>query len=366
MRVLARLLERLLGPRFDLKRISAGRYPPEQLAAALRSPRGKVRIRAYMQLLECSSNAYAAVPALIDALADSRDEVRAYAIHVLGAVGDRRAVSVLSQILHDDRQDWGLRRWAAVSLGQMGQSGAVPLIESLSGSDAWLRVVAAKAIARMPLKTAESIDALIRAATDDHPAVRIEAVKGLWGLGVHPERREEVTGVLVEALNDPEHLVQKHALSALAFALGAHEVAMPVLLELLESGKPDLTGQAAFALAMAEAPAWQVVPKIIDALEAIEGAERIQLVQALGLYGVESEVAVPALVDLLGRRDYLLCHVVTETLARIGPGAREALPVLRELLDDEDFLSRGLDETSRSGYPVPLGEALQRAIDELE
>jgi HEAT repeat protein len=366
MQVFAKLLEQLLGPRFDPQRISEGRYAPEQLARALRSRRGTVRIRAYMQLLESSSKAHGAVPALIDALEDSRDDVRAYAIRVLGEVGDHRAVPVLSRIFRDDGRDLGLRRWAAVSLGQIGETGAVPLIESLSGGDSRLRVLAAKAIARMPLKTAESIDALIRAATDDHPAVRIEAVKGLWGLGVHPERREELTTALVEALNDPEHLVQKHALRALTFGLGAHEVAMPVLLELLELGKPDLTGQAAFALAMAEAPAWQVVPKIVDMLQVTEGVDQMQLVQALGLYGVESEIAVPTLVDLLRQKNYVLCHAVTETRTRIGPGAREALPVLRELVDDEDFLSRGLDETSRSGYPVPLGETLQKAIEALE
>jgi HEAT repeat protein len=285
MRVFAVLLEKLLGPRFDLERISAGRYAPEQLAKALRSRRGTVRIRAYMQLLESHSKVHAAVPALIDALEDSRDDVRAYAIHVLGAVGDHRAVPVLSRILHDEGQERGLRRWAARSLGQMGQSGAVSLIESLSGGDSWLRVLAAQTIARMPLKTAESIDALIRAATDDHPAVRIEAVTGLWILGAPPEKREEITTALVEALNDPEHLVQKNALSALSFAPGAHEAAIPIFLESLESGKPDLTGQSALALAMAEAPAWQVVPKIIDVLESIDGAERFMLVQALGIYG---------------------------------------------------------------------------------
>jgi HEAT repeat protein len=366
MRVLAMFFERILGPTFELERISAGHYAPEQLATALRNRRETVRIRAYMQLLESQSKIHAAVPALIDALEDSREDVRAYAIHVLGEVGDQRAVPVLSRILHDEGQERGLRRWAARSLGQMGQSGAVPLIESLAGVDSWLRILAAKAIARMPLKTAESIDALIRATTDDHPAVRIEAVRGLWMLGVPTEKRDEVTNALVEALNDPEHLVQKNALSALSLAPGAHEVAIPIFLEFLESGKPDLTGQSALALAIAEAPAWQVVPKIIDVLDVIEGAERIMLVQALGIYGVESELAVPALVHLIGRRDFVLCHVVTETLEKIGPAARESLPVLRELLDDEDFLSRGLDETSRSGYPVPLADILLKAIDSLE
>jgi HEAT repeat protein len=366
MRVFAKLLERLQKPRFDPQRISAGRYAPEQLGSALRNQRGSVRIRAYMQLLETSSKAHAAVPALIDALNDSRDDVRAYAIRVLGAIGDQRAVPILARILRDEGQDLGLRRWAAVSLGQMAPPGAIPLIESLSGDDSRLRVLAAKAVAGMPLKTADSIDALIRAAMDDHPAVRIEAVKGLWALGAPPEKREEVTAAVVEALNDPEHLVQKQALSSLSFALGAHEVAIPIFLELLASGKPDLTGQSALALAMAEVPAWQVVPKIIDVLDVIDGYERILLVQALGKYGVDAELAVPALVDLLGRRDYLLCHVVTETLEQIGPGAREALPALRGLFDDDEFLSRGLAESSRSGYPIVLKQALLKAIDELE
>jgi HEAT repeat protein len=71
---------------------------------------------------------------------------RYYAVHLLGELGDPRAVDVLVPLLVDDSRNYNVA-WA---LGKMGDSRATPpLVSALRDPDALVRVVAIQALAHL-------------------------------------------------------------------------------------------------------------------------------------------------------------------------------------------------------------------------
>lgn len=106
-----------------------------------------------------------AVPDLIACLEDKKIQVSL--VRALGEMKDRRAVSVLIEMLKQKPKDYyteksGARRDAAAALGKMGDKQAVPmLIEALKDKDDYVRWYAAVALGRISDKRA--VPALIKA-----------------------------------------------------------------------------------------------------------------------------------------------------------------------------------------------------------
>jgi HEAT repeat protein len=136
---------------------------------------GAARVIARLKVAEAGD-------ALIKAVNDSQAEVRYESIRALGAIGEQRAVTALTEQLAYYSKGEGA--WSALeALARIGSKTSVPLFrERLQDKDPYIRRAAIEGIARAG--DTESIDALERAAMSDEAAmVRLAAVFALQKLG---------------------------------------------------------------------------------------------------------------------------------------------------------------------------------------
>jgi HEAT repeat protein len=106
-----------------------------------------VRIAAAMSLGLLSAKS--AVPTLLTlAIKDTEQIVRKAAIHALGEIDDRRAISILGQLLLDKREDVSVRCSAAESLGYLQNPNSLDqLLTALNAAEPEVRYSAAFALA---------------------------------------------------------------------------------------------------------------------------------------------------------------------------------------------------------------------------
>lgn len=134
---------------------------------------------------------------------------RTNAAWALGALGNRRAVPLLSRSLADTEAN--VRKRSAWALGALDASEAVPaLVEALKDSDAGVREQAAWALGAIGDRRA--VDGLVAALGDSVAGVRKQAA---WALGAIGDSRA-VQG-LMKSLKDADAGVRKQS----AWALGA-------------------------------------------------------------------------------------------------------------------------------------------------
>ena len=150
-----------------------------------------------------------ALEPLMKALGGSAWIARSNAAWALGALGNGRAVPVLSRSLGDTESK--VRSTSAWALGALDASEAVPaLIEALKDSDAGVRQQVAWALGAIGDRRA--VDGLIAALSDTAPGVRKQAA---WALGSIGDKRA-VQG-LMKTLKDADAGVRKQS----AWALGS-------------------------------------------------------------------------------------------------------------------------------------------------
>jgi HEAT repeat protein len=146
---------------------------------------------------------------LTKALAAPAWIARTNAAWALGALGNRRAVPLLSRSLADTEAN--VRKRSAWALGALDASEAVPaLVEALKDTDAGVREQVAWALGAIGDR--RGVDGLVAALGDAVAGVRKQAA---WALGAIGDSRA-VQG-LMKALKDPDAGVRKQA----AWALGA-------------------------------------------------------------------------------------------------------------------------------------------------
>jgi len=134
---------------------------------------------------------------------------RENAIWALGALGNPKAVPVVSSALED--KEAAVRRRGAWALGALDASEAVTaLVGALSDEDAGVRRQAAWALGAIGNRA--GVDGLVKALTDASPEVREQAA---WALGAIGDAK--ATSSLAKALKDSDARVRRQA----AWALGA-------------------------------------------------------------------------------------------------------------------------------------------------
>jgi len=122
----------------------------------------------------------AAVPWLVEHLADADDDVRARTCHALGAIGDPETAEPLIRALGD--RAWPVRAMAAKALGRMGSDAALPwLRRALGDPEWWVRSNAARALLALGSR---GLDALEAALDDEDRFARHQAVLMLEEMGV--------------------------------------------------------------------------------------------------------------------------------------------------------------------------------------
>ncbi len=283
-----------------------------------------------------------AVEGLIRALKDEDPEIQKAAASVLGEMRDV-AVDPLMDALHDD--DRYVRMVAARNLGKIGNDRS---IEALIGAlhaerDAEVRSIMAEALGYMGKK--QAIEPLVLALRDRDETVQMAAARSLGYIG---DRR--AIKPLINALNDVDDRVRRAALEALQDPDG---LVQNHLMEALMHGDAELKMGVAEAL---DSLGWTPASETERVYYAI-ARERWAEVERIGPVAIETvstELENPS-------TDVRMSAV--KTIARIG-GAAAAAPLIRALADDHIAVRRRAEQAlTGMGTTVlqPLREALPAA-----
>ena len=285
-------------------------------------------------LREIGPAAKAAVPALAEKLKDPRPDIRLQAVLALGAMHEAAlpAVPQIAATLGDEHT-----RTAATFV--LGELGSVPadaektIWSNAKGHDPLLSTVSIWVLTRMHPEDTN----LRRAATehlmtrlkDQDAYVRVVAARALAAL---PPAPEITLPIWEKAMKDADATTVHHALDALA-ALGAP--AVPRLVDILEKHK-ELRVEVAYTLGqMGPAAAGAT-----DALAKLVADEDVNLateaILALGKIGPAAKGAVPALCEALQRGGEINTHAIIVTLGNIGPAAAVAKPMVLKAMQSED------------------------------
>ena len=248
------------------------------------------------------------MPALVDTLIDSSDDVRAASARALGKLDDERAVPALMGALGDS--DSSVRETSAHALGTIGDSRAAPR--------------------------------LIGSLKDPETGVRRAAVASLLKLDLDEHREEAVTG-LIQMMGDSGYTEEVDSLRAeAACVLGelGDRRAVPVLIEALGERYKDEVFRAA-TQALGDIGDREAVPALVRVLEKRLDRFSVDVVEALGRLG--DPRAGQALIDTLDRCGYdysrdipwVICSTA-EALGRLG--VVRAIPHLIAQLHRKGFL----------------------------
>ncbi len=195
-----------------------------------------------------------AFPFALDCLDDPGRAVRYSAAHMLGKLGDTRALDVLLTTLHDPEPD--VRRSAIDALGKLRDARAVDgLLTSLHDPATDVRSNAAYVLGN--LRDARAMDGLLASLHDPATDVRSNAAASLGNL----EDARAVDGLLL-ALRDPEEDVRREAAHSLGYLGEAR--AVEGLMVALRDPVSGVSFRAVLALrsigtpeALAAAETWQ-------------------------------------------------------------------------------------------------------------
>jgi HEAT repeat protein/TPR repeat protein len=270
----------------------------------------------------------------LEELKDGSPSVREKAALALGKLGDTTAVPALIDALKNDTY-WA--REAAMALGELGDSLAVQvLIETLKdessmqddstrGFKAAVRERTATALGKLGDRSA--VPALIAALKDEYSSVRWEAATALGKLG-----DRSAIPALIAILKGEDYWVREKAALALG-KLGDTSV-MPVLMVALKD--EDREVRRSSALALGELGDRSAASALIAALNDEDHSVRNNVAEALGKLG--NRTAVPALIKTLNDEHKWVRGVAAEALGKLGD--RTAVPALIEALKDEDYWVR--------------------------
>ncbi|MHA1792021.1 MAG: HEAT repeat domain-containing protein [Promethearchaeota archaeon] len=177
----------------------------------------------------------------LEEIRESSDwEIKNKAIVILGTLGSKHSVNVLSQYLQDDNVM--VRESAAYALGQIGDKRSVPgLISALSDSEYTVRENAANALSR--IGDPRAIDSLIECSNSEVMEERLSVIPALSAFANKDER---VLDSLIKALSDEVSQVRFPAI--IAFNKIKSPKAIEPLIDNLESDDPLLQKVASDAL----------------------------------------------------------------------------------------------------------------------
>jgi HEAT repeat protein len=313
------------------------------LIAALGDANGLfVRQSAAVALERIGPAAAEAVPALIQALGDADENVRAKAAVALGRIGPAaaEAVPALIQALGD--ADENVRAKGAVALGGIGPAAAeaVPaLIAALGDANENIRESAAWALGKIGPAAAEAVPALIAALGDTDKDVRAKAIAALRWIG------PAAVPALIQALSSADENVRANAVRALekrrlaspdrspTTAAEAVVEAVLMLIAALGDADKDVRANAAKALTAIEPMAAAVRQSTAEATAAPRGTTVVP-----GAEPVDTAVFCPPRVK---KESVFLVQVFL-----YPPGAEDKV-------DDQ---ARKMDEAAehRGTYSLPL------------
>jgi HEAT repeat protein len=292
----------------------------------------------------------AAVPALIEALKDKDERLRSHAAHVLGRIGDSRAVEPLIEMLNDENMM--VRAGAADALGRLKDGRAAkPLVAALKAvADGEEQDIAKDCIVAALVSIGKpAVGPLIQTLCDKNATVRADAAYVLGKIG---DKSAIVS--LVELFKDDSAVVRLHV--ALALSRMPDKKALRALIAALRDENPGVRKLS--ALALGKIKERRATDALMKALKDENCEVRELAVKALGK--IRDEKAILPLIEALRDEDSDVGYCAGAALGNIGKPAVE--PLIRELTDvDEDvrrFAAIGLGLTGEKRVVKYLVEAL--------
>ncbi|MEO8608420.1 MAG: HEAT repeat domain-containing protein [Chloroflexota bacterium] len=154
----------------------------------------------------------AAIMPLIQLLSDPNPAIRHHAAHVLGKIGDPRAVDPLITVLGDQDQDTAVITKAAFALGQIGDTRAIPALMNLLGHSE--REVQTTIVNVTETFGVDAVAPLLNVLQHERWQVREQAADILGLVG-----DQAITPALIVALED-EHWKVRFAIVAALGSIG--------------------------------------------------------------------------------------------------------------------------------------------------
>ena len=217
--------------------------------AALDDDDASVRARAADELGVLGESAAAAIPGLIQALADSYEPTSLNAAYALGAIG-ASAVPQLIETLKDE--NGSTRRMAAYALAAVGAPAVSALSEALQHTDDAVRVEATYALAQIGDAAELAIPALIERAKDENAEVRRYLAEAFGGLGT--TAAPAVPALTDMVASDEDGHARFEAALALAQIGPAANDAIPVLVNAFSDENRYVRDNAVLALKRIDTP----------------------------------------------------------------------------------------------------------------
>ena len=214
-----------------------------------RASRGRYRERAqYRTAFALGSIGPAALPALQNALAHERSNVREGAARALTWIGPDAGPLVpdLVKSLGDDDED--VRATIAEALGAIGQEVLEPVLKTLRDESARTetRMAAAHALGWMQNPPIERMDSLLSAyEAEKDNSVRASLILTLDKWRCEPAR---LLPILTAALRSDEDILREAGMDALILMEPPSTTSVPALVKLLDSENQVLCGRAARVL----------------------------------------------------------------------------------------------------------------------
>ena len=278
--------------------------------------------------------AKAAVPALAEKLKDPRPDIRMQAILALGAM-DNAALPAVPQIaaaLSDEHTQTA----ATFVLGRLGNIPAEAektIWANARGNDPFLSTVSIWVLASQhPEDTnlrSHATEHLMAKLKDQDAFVRVVAARAMAAL---PPAPEITLPIWEKTMKDADTTTVHHALDALA-TLGAP--AVPKFVDILEKHQ-ELRVEVTYTLG-------QMGPTAAAATEALAklvADENLQVateaIIALGKIGPAAKSAVPALCTAIEQKGEKNSHAIVFALGNIGPAAAAAEPILLQAMESND------------------------------
>lgn len=337
-----------------------GRHVEHLWRDALMHKDVKIRMTTVWALTQIGPEAESAIPALVQSLIDSEENVRVYAtealvklgkpsvpplinalntdnielrksiVHTLGKLGTDGAKHLLPVL--DDKEN-GVRLAAIdaiATLGQDGQLATNKLIAILNNPDIQIRKSVVLALAKIEVKTERVIMELTRSLREEeHKEVQLALMQALGSIG---PQAESAVPVLVSRLREKDLELRLAALDALAEFKEAAKSAIPILVKLLGDTESELSNAASNTLSRIGKPS---VDPLLAALSSKDKSVRKYAARSLGHLEPDAKVILPALLTLFDDEEPEVCVAALQAVANYGPVAASVIPKLEEMIKDE-------------------------------
>ncbi|BDA67148.1 HEAT repeat-containing PBS lyase [Calothrix sp. PCC 7716] len=291
-----------------------------------------------------------AIPKLVEILSDDTldEELRWYAVRILGELKNESAIPVLIELIQTDDSE-ELKSMASVALGQLGSKAILSLSSLLADSDT--RFLATQALCY--IRNKETILPLLSVAEDFQVAVRVAAIEALSSF--HDSR---VLAVLLRSLDDESAQVRRTVVTGLGYRRDLHNSELD-LVALLQPKLYDSDSRVASAAVVAlsrmgdDAAAHHLYQFLLSQKAPLQ--LQIETIRALTWVGTISGLEyLQQALNII--RSQTLCEQIVTVLGRVQQSdlIHKAADILLEMLHQK-HPACSID-TVRSAIALSLGQ----------